>query len=102
MRTAWVTKLGEWRAEQLVFLDESGVNMRCGDRIHGWSKKGAKISCKISAQKGKNFSILPAMNIDGYLACCVYQGAVNGDIFEAFGEREFYLFDSRILAPIQS
>ena len=62
--------------------------MHCRDRTHGWSKKGAKICCKISAQKGENFSILPTMNIDGYLACCVYKGAVNGDTFEAFVERE--------------
>ena len=69
-------------------MDESDVNMRSGDHTHGWSKKGAKIPYKTSIKKGENFSILPAMNIDGYIACCVYKGAVNGDTFETFVEQE--------------
>jgi DDE superfamily endonuclease len=71
-------------AEQLVFLDESGVNMMSGERTSGWSKKGTKIPVKRSYQRHDNFSILPAMNINGYLACIVYKGGVDSVSFEDF------------------
>jgi len=39
-------------------------------------------------QNRANFSILPAMTVDGYIACQVYSGAVNADTFNAFVEHE--------------
>ena len=88
LRAAWIMKLGEWEAHQLVFLDESGVNLRTGERKYGWAKKGNRAVVNTATGMRENFSLLPAMNIDGYLACCVYKGAVNGATFEAFVEHE--------------
>jgi hypothetical protein len=35
LQDAWFRKLADWNAEQVVFLDESGVNARSGERTHG-------------------------------------------------------------------
>ena len=77
LREAWIRKLGHFRADQLVFTDESGINPRDGDTTHGWAKKGEVIRMKVPGPKGENYSLLPAMTVDGYIAYTVHQGAVN-------------------------
>lgn len=72
----------------MIFLDESGVNARSGERTHGWGPKGQIIPYPVHFQKCTNFSILPAMTVDGYIACQVYAGGVNADTFNAFVENE--------------
>jgi hypothetical protein len=71
-------------AGQLIFVDESGVNLSSGEKTHGWGKKGNKIPYKTVFQKRDNFSILPAMNVEGYMAINVYKGGVNSATFEDF------------------
>lgn len=84
MRAHWILKSAGWRAEQLIFLDESGVNSKTGERTRGWGKKGEVVRYKVPAAKGENFSVLPAMTVDGYIVCKVYQGSVNSVTFKAF------------------
>jgi hypothetical protein len=86
LRDAWVRKIANWRPEQVVFLDESGVNSTAGTRTHGWGPKGRIIPYPVHLQRGKNFSILPAITMDGYIACAVYAGSVNAETFNAFVE----------------
>jgi len=86
LRNAWMRRLGQFCAEQLVFLDESGFNPRTGDVTHGWAKKGEVIRQKVPGPKGENYSLLPAMTVDGYIACNVHQGAVNMEMFRDFVE----------------
>ena len=77
-------KLAHFRADQLVFLDESGFNPRTGDATHGWGMKGEVIRYQVPGPKSENYSLLPAMTVDGYIACSVHQGAVNKDLFRDF------------------
>lgn len=79
-------KLDNWTAHQLVFLDESGINSKLGERSYGWGKKGKCIPHKVSGQRSKNLSLLPALTIDGYIACNLYEGSVNRERFQAFIE----------------
>ena len=76
--------MAEWRAPQLVFLDESGINSKLGERTHGYSKKGKVIRHKVSPGRAENFSLLPALTIDGYIACQLYRGPVNAEHFTDF------------------
>jgi hypothetical protein len=92
LRDAWIRKLGEWRADQLVFLDESGINPRAGDKTHGWGKKGEMIRYKVPGPRGENYSLLPALTVDGYIACNVYEGSVNGEMFQEFVEHKVLSF----------
>jgi len=72
----------------VIFLDESGVNARSGERIHGWGPKGQIIPYPVHFRKCTNFNILPTITGDGYIACQVYSGGVNTDTFNAFVENE--------------
>ena len=65
-------------------LDESGINARNGERSRGWGDKGKVIPCKVPGAKAENFSLLSAMTVQGYIACKIYQGSVNGETFKAF------------------
>jgi DDE superfamily endonuclease len=76
--------LADWRADQLVFLDESGINNKLGQRTHGWGPKGQTVQAKVLAGRAENLSLLPAMTVDGYIACNVYKGGVTADIYEEF------------------
>jgi hypothetical protein len=55
-----------------------------GERSYGYSKKGQVIHHKVSGQRSRNFSLLPALTIDGYMACNLYKGAVDAERFENF------------------
>jgi len=79
-----VAKLTQWRADQLVFLDESAACERTGmtslsylasapadsvlgDRKYGWAPTGLK-ACQIQdLRRSKRWSILPAFTIDAYI-----------------------------------
>ena len=72
----------------MIFLDESGVNARSGEQTYGWGPKGQIIPYPVHFQKCTNFSILPAMTMNGYIACQVYSEGINRDTFNAFAENE--------------
>jgi hypothetical protein len=40
----------------------------------------------VPTQRAENISLLPAFTIDGYLACSVIRGAVDGEAFDNFIE----------------
>jgi len=75
-------------AHQLVFLDESGINLKTGERTHGWSKKGETIRYVVPGPKSENYSVLPALTMDRFIACNIYQGSVNAELFEDFVEHD--------------
>jgi hypothetical protein len=83
-------KLANWRADQLIFLDESGINTKLSQPTYGYGKKGSRIPFKVASQKAENLSLLPALSIDGYIACNVYRGGVNAEMYEEF-IRDFVL-----------
>lgn len=43
-RAEWRERKTHWRAEQMVFLDESAVNERTLDRKYGWAPVGLEAS----------------------------------------------------------
>jgi len=84
LRDNWFHLIGNWHAIQLVFIDESGINSELGERKYGYSKKGQVIRHKVTGQRSRKFSLLPALTIDGYIVCNLYKGAVDAERFEAF------------------
>jgi hypothetical protein len=56
--------------------------------MHGWSYKGQVARVKVPGLKAENFSVLPAMTVEGYIACNVYQGVVNAEMFKDFVEQD--------------
>jgi hypothetical protein len=74
LREGWQVKLVDFIAEQLVFIDESGANERTGDRRWGWAPKGEEAIKETILKRTKNWSILPAYSIDGYIDFEIFQG----------------------------
>lgn len=70
----------------MVFIDESGVNSKLGQRLRGWGPKGRPVVSQVHTQKAENLSLLPAFTLEGYMTCSVFRGAINADIFEEFIE----------------
>jgi len=88
LREHWIVKVSQWRADQLIFLDESGMNSKLGRRKKGWGPKGKRVISKVPTQKAENLSFLPAITVDGYMTCIVFCGAINAEIFEEFIEHD--------------
>ena len=88
MRDAWIRKIAKYRADQLIFLDESGINTNMGQRTHGRGPKGKKIVHKENLIRSPNISLLPAMTVTGYVACTTFHGSVDAEAFMEFMETE--------------
>lgn len=73
----------EVAAEDLVFVDEAGVNLAMS-RQYGWAPCGERLVAAVPFQRGKNISVIGALGYDGLLATLPVDGSVNRDIFRRF------------------
>lgn len=70
-------------AKDMIFLDESGVNLAMV-RLYGRSKKGERARGERPQKRGKNVSIISAISLDGVIAESVLLGGTDAITFEAF------------------
>ena len=84
--------MGNYTAEQIVFVDESSINETTGQRHWGWSDigKSAIITCPLL--RSSRWTILPAISIDGYICSRV--------VPEGFNREQFLEFIRRDLLPV--
>ncbi|GAO49237.1 hypothetical protein G7K_3391-t1 [Saitoella complicata NRRL Y-17804] len=80
--------MSHYSAEQLMYLDESGVNEPNARRTHGFAPKGRKARVSRVLKRTPGWSILPGLTVDGFVALHIYQGAYNADLFYDFVEKE--------------
>ncbi len=66
-----------------MFLDESGFSLALSV-LYGWGKKGEPLIEAVPARRGKNLSVLGALDIEGMLATTSKQGAMTRADFERF------------------
>jgi hypothetical protein len=69
IRKEYLYKMSGYKADDLVFLDESIFNEKMGWRKKAYAPIGDEARYQSDITRGKTFSILPAMAIDGYLPC---------------------------------
>lgn len=69
--------------EDLIFLDESGVNL-ARVRLYARALKGQRARGKKPQKRGKNISLLTALSCDEVVASSNIYGAVDRVTFEAF------------------
>lgn len=100
LRDGWFAKLSQWRADQLIFLDESAACERtgmspsglyrrvrlttAGDRRYGWSPRGMRAYITQDLRRSKRWSLLPAYTVNGYLEWIIYQGSITAAMFNDF------------------
>ncbi len=70
-------------AKDLIFLDESGVNLAL-TRLFARAPKGKRAHGSRPQQRGRNVSIIGAIGLDGVIAQYSILGATDGLTFEAF------------------
>jgi hypothetical protein len=84
LRTIWAGLQRTWHPDQLVFLDESGANERTGDRKYGWAPIGEECHVLSPLKRSQQWSILPALDVRGYVAWRIFQGSITAEIFYEF------------------
>ena len=67
LRAYFRAKIYKYKANQLVFVDESAANERIKDRKYGWLLKGLPCRVRMSGKRLTRWSILPAIGINGYI-----------------------------------
>ena len=70
-------------AKDLIFIDESGVNLGL-TRLRARSAKGQRAHSSKPSKRGKNVSIIGALGFKGVIADYSLMGATDGLTFEAF------------------
>ena len=70
-------------AENLIFLDESGVNLSL-TRLFARAAKGKRAHSRRPMKRGKNVSLIGAIGLKGVITQISLIGATDGLTFEAF------------------
>ena len=78
----------DYTPNQLVFIDESASNKRTRDRKYRYALQGLTPRVKKLLKRSERYSVLPAYTVNGYIACMVYQGGINKDLFEQWLEQD--------------
>lgn len=68
----------------LLFLDEAAKNERTPGRTRGWSLRGTRVQQRRCFVRGRRYSILPAITLDGIVAREIIDGSVTSERFCRF------------------
>jgi transposase len=69
--------------EHFVFLDESGVNTGF-TRLYGRAPIGERLYDYVPDNRWKSMSVVSSLRLDGTTEAMVFDGALNGELFEAY------------------
>ena len=86
LRQQYMEKLAGWRADQLIFADESAANERANNRKFGWAPKGITPHEYRLFKRSERWSILTAYTVDGFITWEVLQSSFTMELFEEFIE----------------
>ncbi len=67
----------------MIFIDETWAKTNM-TRLRGWAPRGERLIAKIPHGHWKTTTLIAALGIDGIRCSTVVDGAINGDVFEAF------------------
>jgi hypothetical protein len=85
LRAIWLEDtLIRYTADEVVFLDESSKDGRTVFRKYGRALRGERPVIQESLDRGTQYSILPAITVDGYIAVRVVEGSIDGAGFFDF------------------
>jgi len=85
LRADYIYTIGsEYQAEQLIFLDESAKDERTLTRHYGYSYRNQIASQKVVFLRGVRYTILPALILDGFIACDIMKGSCSKERFCSF------------------
>jgi transposase len=82
-RDLWKSHQPSLDASRLVFLDESGVNTAM-TRLYGRAQKHQRVREAVPDTRFHRTTILSSVRLDGKMVPCVFEGALNGEIFRLY------------------
>ena len=87
LREQYVQDVSVYDPEMLIFLDETGCDRRTCLHQYGYALKGCRATTKKLLVRGKRYSIIAAMCIDGILDVYITDKTVNSETFCTFLEQ---------------
>jgi hypothetical protein len=84
LRGAFIASIGQYRIDQLVFMDESSKDERTMTRLYGYSKVNSRASKKVIFIRGKRYTLLPALTEQGIIAADIMEGSCTKERFKEF------------------
>ncbi|KIM53714.1 hypothetical protein SCLCIDRAFT_138427, partial [Scleroderma citrinum Foug A] len=83
----YITRIGQYSPNQLVFVDESSVDHWMTYHGQAWLIRGTNAQCKSFFIHGQCYSVLPALSlVDGILHCDIIAGSFCAETFTHFIE----------------
>ena len=70
--------------DQLVFLDESAKDERSLSREYGYSLMNTRARKSVVFVRGKRYTILPALSLQGFIAIDIMEGSCTKERFKNF------------------
>ena len=84
LRGAFIASIGQYRTDQLVFMNKSSKDDRTMICLYGYSKVNSRASKKIVFIRGKRYTILPALTEQGIIAVDIMEGSCTKQRFKEF------------------
>jgi transposase len=85
LRAIWEGEMAQYDDPDLfVFLDESSVDNKTGQRKNGRSHRGTPCVRRATFIRGTRYSILPALTVNGIMAMDIFPGSVDHECFLQF------------------
>lgn len=85
LRGVYLYNIGmNYTAEQLIFIDESAKDERTLTRLYGYSPINTRAKKSVVFIRGKRYTILPALSLEGFIAVDIMEGSCDKDRFQTF------------------
>lgn len=84
-RQQWKASQAQHDAHRLIFIDETWAKTNM-TRLRGRAPRGERLLAKVPHGHWKTTTLIAALGMSGICCSTVVDGAVDGDIFEAFIE----------------
>jgi transposase len=84
-RTAWREKATSLPTDALVFIDETGSNIALTP-LYARAPKGERAKASVPRNRGKNTTLIAALNLEGMGAAFILEGSANTTAFELYVE----------------
>lgn len=83
-RIAYQYQIAHYDQNQFVFVDETSKDDRTTFRRYGYALHNRRATKRVQFIRNKRYSVLPALNIDGFLAVSIVQDSFTKLSFEKF------------------
>ncbi|MEH2282851.1 MAG: IS630 family transposase [Nostoc sp.] len=83
LRAEYWTTIGSVNLEDLIFIDEAGVNIAMTRRF-ARSPQGSRAYGDRPDGRGKNVTMIGAMSLEGIIAAMTFTGGTNASAFETY------------------